>query len=230
MPVFWASQAAAVEHWVYPMGNYGQRITVKNFGTLVDDAFYKGKEELFPFNRFYGYHAGVDLETFPEEKNKDVPVYAVSAGTIVYIGSLKGYGGVMLVRLTGENHIALYGHVKINKDPSFKVGDTVSAGQRLTYLGDEFSSETSGERKHLHFGIYKGDDLYFHGHESSLTVLNVRWENPTEYLKQKGAVDPVMIATSRLSPTQIKLQPTPQTSENIASQILRFVKGLFGFK
>ncbi|KKS78200.1 MAG: hypothetical protein UV74_C0001G0047 [Candidatus Woesebacteria bacterium GW2011_GWB1_43_14] len=41
----------------------------------------------------------------------------------------------------------------------------------LTYLGDAFSSETSREREHLHFGIYKGVDLYFRGHEKSVSEL-----------------------------------------------------------
>ncbi len=50
--------------WYYPMDHYDQRQTVKRFGQHIDDNFYTGKEALFPYNRFYGYHAAVDLEIF----------------------------------------------------------------------------------------------------------------------------------------------------------------------
>lgn len=165
--------------WYYPMDHYFERQTVKTFGTLINDDFYKGKEQLFPYNRFYGYHTGVDLETFADEQNKLVPVYAVGGGKVSYIGSLSGYGGVILERLDGENHTALYGHVKISS-LLYKLGDHINGGQVLTYLGDAFSKETSKERKHLHFAIHKGVDLYFHGHEDSLGLLHAKWENPND--------------------------------------------------
>jgi hypothetical protein len=62
-------------------------------------------------------------------------------------------------------------------------------GQRITYLGDAFSEETGGERKHLHFGIHKGIDLYFLGHEQTKEDLNLNWEDPTKFLRAKGAVE-----------------------------------------
>lgn len=172
------------------MDRYQDRLWIKDFGTFINDNFYKGKEELFPFNRFYGYHAAVDLEALQEEKEKAVSVYAVSTGTIMYIGQLEGYGGIILQKLNEENRTALYGHVKIS-NLSFAVGDEIKkAGQRLTYLGDAFSKEASKERKHLHFGIYKGGDIYFKGHESSEKTLREKWENPSVYLKERGAKDP----------------------------------------
>ena len=53
------------QSWYYQMDRYHERQTVKGFGQLINDEFYKGKEDLFPSNRFYGYHAAVDLEAFP---------------------------------------------------------------------------------------------------------------------------------------------------------------------
>ncbi len=178
--------------WYFPMKRYYERQSLKGFGDFIDDNFYKGKEKLFPYNRFYGYHSAIDLEVFPDEIDKKVPVYAVTSGTIVYIGMLPGYGGVILLRPDNEKCTVLYGHVKI-KGLSFKVGDhigTEAGPVVLTYLGEQFSSETSKERKHLHFGIHKGMDLYFRGHESSLRRVNQKWYNPNYFLKEKQAVEP----------------------------------------
>ncbi len=146
--LFASTAPVFAQRWYYPMNHYFERQTLKGFGQLIDDEFYKGKEILFPFNRFYGYHAGVDLEYLPGEKDKNVPVYAITTGKIKYIGELDGYGGVILQDI-GVNRIALYGHVRIKKI-SHTVGEEVQSGAIITYLGDELSNETSKERKHLH--------------------------------------------------------------------------------
>ncbi|MFC1711629.1 M23 family metallopeptidase [Patescibacteria group bacterium] len=195
--------------WYYPMDKYFKRQTVKGFGDYIDDNFYKGKEKLFPYNRFYGYHAATDLEVNSSEIDKKVPVYAVSSGTITYIGTLSGYGGVILEELDNENNTVLYGHVKI-KNLSIKVGDHIRVENDpviLTYLGDQFSSETSKERKHLHFGVYKGTDLYFKGHESSLNEVEKKWYDPNKFLKEKEAWDPI--------PEPIPTAPIKNTNDNL---------------
>lgn len=181
--------SVSADEWYYPMSDYKKRLSLKDFAVLIDNDFYKGKEHLFPYNRFYGYHAGVDLETLAGESNRKIPVYAITKGKVIYIGSQEGYGGVILQRIDNEKLTALYGHVKI-KDLSYKVGDEIQAGTIITYLGDAFSNETSKERKHLHFSIYKGNDLYFRGHEESLEKLHARWIDPTRLLQSKGAIEP----------------------------------------
>ncbi len=197
-------RTAFADTWYFPMDKYFDRQSVKGFGQFIDDNFYKGKESLFPFNRFYGYHTGVDLDTSSSEKNQKSPVFSIYSGTITHIGDLSGYGGVILEKLDGENATALYGHVKISNLP-VKVGDHITSDKPfiLTYLGDEFSSETSGERKHLHFGIHKGSDLYFHGHERDLTTLNSQWYNPNDFLKQKNAKDPIQISHPQSKSQQV---------------------------
>lgn len=200
------------------MNSYEKRINLKGFGILVDDNFYIGKEQLFPFNRFYGYHAGVDLEIFPVEETVRVPVYAVSTGEVIYVGSLPGYGGVILQDLEGENHTALYGHIKIE---GIKVGEKIIAGEILTYLGDVFSKETSKERKHLHLAIYKGKDLYFKGHEATQVQLNARWENPTSFLNSKRAILP----QGGKSPKNHLVPPSPQNA--IVKKDTGFFQSLF---
>lgn len=204
--------------WYYPMTDYEHRHSLKNFGDVITDAFYKGKEKLFPFNRFYGIHSGTDLETLPSD-TPPIPVYAVTTGEITYIGSLSGYGGVILLKLP-DNHTALYGHVKI-KNLSFQLGDTVPAGTVLTYLGNPFSSETSKERQHLHFGIHKGTYPYFHGHEATTKILNAHWTDPTKYLESMLAMDPLPTPTPTIS------IPTPISKLSLISHIVVLFQKLF---
>lgn len=223
LPGLFLSQARA-STWNYPMTRYFERQTLKEFGQLVDQNFYKGKKAFFPFNRFYGYHSGVDLEIFPEEKDQKVPVYAIGPGKITFIGKISGYGGVILESLREKDRTVLYGHVKI-AGLSLKVDNQVIAGQEITFLGDAFSAETAKERKHLHFGIYIGNDLYFKGHESSQKQLLTKWEDPNRYLTQKGAVflDPPKKSTS--SPS-IDNKTSASPDLNVFNKMMKLLKGI----
>lgn len=219
--------------WYYPIGQFGERQSYKAFGQYIDKNFYVGKASLFP-NQFIGYHAAIDLEIFPDEADHLVPVYAVADGKIVYAAPVSGYGGLILLQLTGTGDTALYGHVKLTNLP-FKVGDSVASGTRLTYLGDAFSSETGGERKHLHFGIYKGTDLYFRGYEPTLSALNNRWQNPTDFLHNHGAVDIIPPVTSTpvlpsVAPGAGGPTPSPGFLSQIFQSLLNFLRSLFGMK
>lgn len=217
---------ASAQNWYYPMDRYSERLQIKDFGTFINDEFYKGKEKLFPFNRFYGYHAGVDLEAFPDEKNKKVSVYVIHSGTIVYIGALSGYGGVILQKLDNENATALYGHVRI-KDISFKVGDHITVVDNpvvLAFLGDEFSQETSKERKHLHFGIYKGEGLYFRGHENTISELKTKWHDPSQFLQEKNAQNPLMAHSLKASIEQT--EKSVEKNNNFLYTIFTWIKTL----
>ncbi len=222
------SPAIAIS-WHFPMNSYYERQYLKDFTQLIDDKFYVDKEDLFPFNRFYGYHAGVDLEIFPDEERKNVSVFSIYDGVVSFVGSLAGYGGVILIKLDNTNHTVLYGHVKI-KNLNYKTGDRILSGKLLTSLGDAFSEETSKERKHLHFAIYKGGDLYFRGHEKDLTALNNKWENPNNFLKGKLALSPEEQVFSSLSPTM--RQPLTASKANnfllaLISRIINFFSRLF---
>lgn len=215
------------QDWYYPMDKYTERQTVKVFGQFINDDFYKEKEELFPFNRFYGYHAGVDLEALRAEQTAKVPVYAIYSGTIIHVGVLPGYGGVVLQRLKNEDATALYGHVKI-KDLFFKVGDSITIDNKpilLTFLGDEFSEETSKERKHLHLGIYKGANVYFRGHEESISRLSEKWYNPSAFLKERNAKDP----KEELFPAVFasKEKKLVEKQNNILYTLFRWITSLF---
>lgn len=167
--------------WYYPVMHYDQRPSYKSFGQLMTAEFYVGKEKIFP-TKYFGYHAAKDLETLPGEENAAVEVYAIGDGKILFLGSVTGYGGVILESLDNTNNTALYGHVKI-ASAEVKQGEQVKAGQKMVALGDAFSSETGGERKHLHFGIYKGQDIYYRGYEPTLAQLKSRWEDPDNFLR-----------------------------------------------
>ena len=173
--------------WYFPIWGYENRNQYKTFNQYIDKAFYNGRQALFP-TQFTGYHVGDDLEINPGEESQNVPVYAVSDGKITFAGQVGGYGGVILLDIANDSHTALYGHISLSS-LKVKAGDTVKAGQELAYLGKGFSSETAGERKHLHFAIYNGKGVYYHGYETSEAVVQSKWVDPEAYLKQKGAVD-----------------------------------------
>jgi hypothetical protein len=96
----------------------------------------------------------------------------------------------------------------------------------ISFLGDAFSAETSRERKHLHFGIYKGRDLYFRGHESSKELLLAKWEDPTRYLAERKALFPGEVESPQ-KPPAIK-EPPSRPALNIFSQILHILKNIVG--
>jgi murein DD-endopeptidase MepM/ murein hydrolase activator NlpD len=191
----------------------------------IDRGFYIGKENIFP-TQYTGYHSGTDLEILPGEENILVPVYAITTGKIIFIGMVSGYGGVILQTLNNNGFTALYGHLKIDT-VNLKVGDTVNAGASLAYLGEGFSYQTGGERKHLHLGIYKGSGLYFHGYETNINLLQKLWVDPVQFLKDKSAIDPVpgQIQTSTL------LVPVSSSSSSasILSIIVSLLKQIFRF-
>lgn len=173
--------------WYYPIAGYTSRESYKNFGQLIGPQFYAGKTDLFP-NKFLGYHAGRDIEIRPDEKDKLIEVRAVGDGKISYMGQVSGYGGLILEQLDGTGDTALYGHLRLETS-GIKSGSRVSGGEVMAYLGTAFSKETGGERKHLHFGIYKGSDLYFKGYEQTEKQLTEKWIDPTAFLEQRGAVE-----------------------------------------
>jgi hypothetical protein len=58
------------------------------------------------------------------------------------------------------------------------VKDTVvRQGELVGNLGKGYSSQTDGERKHLHLAFLKGDQLDFRGYVQKETDLS-RWSDP----------------------------------------------------
>lgn len=164
-----ASVRPAASLIAFPVEQFRERDTLKEFGTWVDDG------------RFLGYHLGDDIEY--GDVADEVPVRAVADGTVLHAGWVSGYGGMMLVRheVNGRTVNAIYGHL----DPAslVKEGETVKKGEQIAVLGDAFTHETDGRRKHLHFGLYEGTDLRFNGYTLDVNEL-ATWIDPAVFFAE----------------------------------------------
>lgn len=161
-----------------PIDKAIERITKKPFGLKVSPANSPVQPE-----KFSGYHTGVDFETFPEEQNTDVPIYAICDGQLVLKKIATGYGGVAVERCTldGQQITVVYGHLRITSVAT-SIGSTLKKGDKLAVLGTGYSIETSGERKHLHLGIHKGPSIVLLGYVQNQNELS-GWMNFADYLK-----------------------------------------------
>lgn len=110
-------------------------------------------------------------------------VYAVNSGTVKYVGQVGGYGGVLIYETTIDNSTVtiLYGHIRLSSAEK-NAGDMISKGEKLAVLGLPNSSETDGERKHLHFGIHKGSQIVYLGYVQNQVELS-NWFNPDDIIR-----------------------------------------------
>jgi len=161
-----------------PIGRALERITKKSFGIKISPESSPVSPE-----RFSGYHTGVDFETFPEEQNIDVPIFAVCGGKLLLKKYATGYGGgaVESCKIEGRDVTIIYGHLKLASIAA-NIGDGILAGQQIAVLGKGYSSETDGERKHLHLGIHKGISVILLGYVQNKSQLD-DWLDASKYLK-----------------------------------------------
>lgn len=152
---------------VAPISRAAERVTKKPFGLQVSP----NNSPIQP-ERFSGYHTGVDFETFPEEKNSDVAINAICDGKLASKRNASGYGGLATQYCTidGQAVTVVYGHMRLSSITA-KVGEELKVGQNLGVLGTGFSSETDGERKHLHLGIVKGQGSDIRGYVTQQSLL-----------------------------------------------------------
>lgn len=215
--------------WVYPISRYQDRQSFKGFGQYFDKQWYQGKEVQFPV-QFTGFHSGLDLEIFPEEKTTVVPVFAVSSGRIVFAGPVTGYGGVVLLRPETDSATFLYGHLQ---SVGIKVGQTVNAGDILGNLGAAFSPQTGGERKHLHFAVYRGADNYFRGYEQTKSAVENKFLDPQLFLSSHVSSQiaptpvPTTMLTTQTSDNLIPVVSSDNSRLSIWTRLLNWLKNLF---
>ena len=168
-------------------------------GLAVDGAIYVPTRGFFarqtenPFGvfrtgRFTGYHSGVDVEISPSDMDKNVPVYSIYTGTVASVENASGYGGVVTIwhRLGDSQVLGVYGHLRL-RDIKVSRGQKVKSGEIIGYLGANYSSETDGERKHLHFGLNKTGKKSVLGYVDSREELSEDWFDPTKFLRGVGA-------------------------------------------
>ncbi|MFH0930074.1 MAG: M23 family metallopeptidase [Candidatus Moraniibacteriota bacterium] len=163
--------AAAIQNsneFLSPLGRATERVTKKPFGVYITPKTSPVQPE-----GFQGFHTGTDFEIFPEELNSNVPVRAICAGKIAMKKTASGYGSVLVqnCNLDNEPVTVIYGHIRL-ASISKKAGDTLSAGDEIGILGKAYSSETDGERKHLHLGIHKGSTINIRGYVNTEAELS----------------------------------------------------------
>jgi murein DD-endopeptidase MepM/ murein hydrolase activator NlpD len=162
---------------INPIGETLSRITKKPFGILIDPKTSPVQPE-----RFSGYHTGADLEVNTEEQTIDVKISALCEGKLLSAKSASGYGGVAVQACTleGQAVTVVYGHLNL-KSIKVKSGELLKAGDFLGNLGDAYSSQTDGERKHLHLAIHKGGNINILGYVQSKAALT-EWIDPVKFL------------------------------------------------
>lgn len=140
-----------------PLPETQRRATPLYFGLSVTPD--PEKNPIDPPERFEGFHAGTDFEVSKDELSADVPVFAICEGEVLFSGTVEGYGGLLVENcmIKGEEVTVLYGHVDPTDLP--KTGAKLSKGESFAILGENRSSETDGNRKHLHLGIHRGHEL-----------------------------------------------------------------------
>lgn len=168
--------AAVRSDFVWPLARATERITAKPFGILIDPRTSPVQPE-----RFAGYHTGTDFEALPDD-TQPVVVHAICDGVVRVVQRVRGYGGVVVqeCRLGDAPITVVYGHI-IQSATTARVGDRVAAGDVLTTLGAPYSTDTDGERQHLHLGIHKTDAIVFAGYVPRADQLTA-WMDATQLI------------------------------------------------
>lgn len=156
-----------------PTDDFENRITKKKFGQFIT----KQNSPVQP-ERFSGYHTGVDVEF--TDSTGEIGVKAIADGTVLHSGTVSGYGGVLALSHTidGQSFVVVYGH--LNPTSVKPKGSTVKRGDQIAVLGDDKSTETDGERKHLHLAFVKGSTVDLKGYVQTQAELDA-WADPLTY-------------------------------------------------
>jgi hypothetical protein len=159
-----------------PVAEFHERILLRPFGLLTTP-----ETSPIPNDRFTGWHTADDVE-FTDVAD-EVPVYAVADGTVEVSRRANGYGGVIVIRhtTTAGPLLALYGHLDPASMPA--EGTNVTQGQTFAYLGDT-PEENGFTRKHLHFGIIRGEEINILGYVQHPEELS-GWHDPLEFFPKE---------------------------------------------
>ncbi len=155
------------ESLAQPLEKAGERITKKPFGIFVSPIDSPVSPE-----RFSGYHNAVDYEVFEDEKEAAVPIMAVCGGELLEKRDVAGYGGLAIQECLFESQpvVVYYGHLHLASIKQ-EVGSYLLPGEQFAVLGQGFSSETDGERKHFHLGVSKGEKIDIRGYVQNKSEL-----------------------------------------------------------
>jgi len=159
-----------------PIENPESRVTKKSFGEFINPENSPIQPE-----RFSGFHTGVDFEVFEEELNTKIPIKAICSGPIKIRRQASGYGGVVVqsCNLKSQEVTVVYGHLDLNSIEK-REKDQLEKNEFIGNLGKDRSSETDGERKHLHLGIHKSSYVNILGYVQNENELK-EWIDPCLY-------------------------------------------------
>lgn len=105
-------------------------------------------------------HTGVDIAA-----PSGSPIYAVSDGTVTFVGSQNGYGNTIMID-HGNGTVSLYGHQSAFAD-GIVVGSKVSKGQLIGYVG----STGTSTGPHLHFELRQNGKAINPGDDMAMSAL-----------------------------------------------------------
>ena len=129
-----SSGSASASGFVFPMA----------YATKITDAY---GYRIHPLSGTKKWHNGVDFAA-----GEGTAIYATKAGTVTSATYNEAYGNMVTIN-HGDGYSSLYGHMT---NYIVSVGDTVSAGQTIGYVGS--TGWSTGP--HLHFTIYyNGSDV-----------------------------------------------------------------------
>lgn len=154
----------------FPVEEFRQRITKKPFAIYITPENSPIQPE-----RFAGYHTGVDVEY--SDVDEEVVVSAIAAGQVVFSDWVSGYGGVVVIShvINNKNYLIIYGH--LNPDLLPAKDGFVKVGEQIGILGQVGTTQTDGERKHLHLAVYNDMDLNLQGYVQKEEELG-KWIDP----------------------------------------------------
>lgn len=126
-------------------------------------------------------HEGTDI--MAELNQRDIyPVYSITDGVVEKIGWLK-LGGYRIGIRSDSGAYFYYAHLA-EYAREFEVGERISAGTHLGYMGDTGYSEVPGTTGmfdvHLHLGIYLYDGSGAEYSVNSYPMLRYLWEQETQ--------------------------------------------------
>lgn len=181
-----------------PLTDAMSRATPLSFGLYVTPD--PATNPIDPPERFTGYHVGTDFEVTQEELDQDVAVFALCTGEVAFSGFTEGYGGLVIQRcvINAEPVTVLYGHLVSAGLPA--KGIMIAAGERMGSLAPARSTDSDGNRKHLHLGIHRGDEINYQGYV----------QTPEE---MQAYIDPFTLLGSGFEGATGKLLPYWQRSE-----------------
>ena len=156
------TSCVALSYYPEPIKNTALRPVLLGFGRYVTPD--SVSNPINPPERFTGYHVGADFEVTNDELTTDVRVYAICAGDVAYSGFAEGYGGLLIQRceFNGSPITVLYGHLSLKDLPA--KASFLQAGKQIGKLAPARSTDSDGNRKHLHLGIRRGKEIDFRGY------------------------------------------------------------------